>query len=344
MCNILLSRDDFRNLVFNRDNNKCVICGEDAVDAHHIIERKLFDDGGYYLNNGASLCSKHHLEAEMTILSPTDIRNAANITSIILPNHFYVGAEYDKWGNDILPNGQRLRGEMFDNEPVQKVLERANLLNIFTDYVKYPRTAHAPWSESVTDDDKIIKDLSKFIGRYVVITEKMDGENTSLYTNYEHARSINSNNHPSRDWVKNLRANIGYNIPDKWRICGENLYAKHSIHYCKENNNELSSYFYMFSIWNELNVCMSWDETVEWAYLLELDVVPVLYEGIWDMDKINEITSKVNTDEMEGYVIRLKDSFHYSEFKNSVCKYVRKNHVQTSNHWTSEKLIKNSLK
>ncbi len=53
-----MTRDDFRNAVFARDNHRCVICGEPAKDAHHILERRLFPDGGYYLNNGASLCEK----------------------------------------------------------------------------------------------------------------------------------------------------------------------------------------------------------------------------------------------------------------------------------------------
>lgn len=53
---ILLTRDDFREFVFKRDNHKCVVCGEPAVDAHHILERRLFHDSGYYLDNGASLC------------------------------------------------------------------------------------------------------------------------------------------------------------------------------------------------------------------------------------------------------------------------------------------------
>lgn len=35
----LLSRDDFREGVFLRDNHQCVICKEPGKDAHHIIER-----------------------------------------------------------------------------------------------------------------------------------------------------------------------------------------------------------------------------------------------------------------------------------------------------------------
>ena len=57
--NILLSRDEFREGVFERDGHKCVVCKEQGKDAHHILERRLFNDGGYYLDNGATLCEKH---------------------------------------------------------------------------------------------------------------------------------------------------------------------------------------------------------------------------------------------------------------------------------------------
>jgi 5-methylcytosine-specific restriction endonuclease McrA len=43
----LLTRDEFRNSVFERDRHRCVICGsEGKLDAHHIIERRLWTDGG----------------------------------------------------------------------------------------------------------------------------------------------------------------------------------------------------------------------------------------------------------------------------------------------------------
>ena len=37
--NKLLTRDQFREAVFARDNHKCVFCHQPAVDAHHILER-----------------------------------------------------------------------------------------------------------------------------------------------------------------------------------------------------------------------------------------------------------------------------------------------------------------
>ena len=245
---ILLDRDTFRNSIFERDGKRCVICSNEAKDAHHILERRLFSDSGYYINNGASLCEKHHLEAEMTILSCNDIRRAANIETIILPPHFYNDVEYDKWGNEILKNGTRIKGELFNDPSVQKILGRGNVLSLFSDLVKYPRTFHLPWSPGMNRDDRMMSNIDVFEGNEVMICEKLDGENTSMYFNHIHARSLNSDSHPSRNWVKNLWAQKGYLIPEGWRVCGENMYAKHAIHYSNENGNALDTYFYMFSI------------------------------------------------------------------------------------------------
>jgi hypothetical protein len=68
----LLSREDFKRLVFERTKGKCCVpgCNCDAVDAHHIMDRKLWSDGGYYISNGAALCSEHHLDAEQGRITP----------------------------------------------------------------------------------------------------------------------------------------------------------------------------------------------------------------------------------------------------------------------------------
>lgn len=343
--NILLTRDVFRSSVLERDQHLCVICKDPAVDAHHILERRLFTDGGYYLNNGASLCEKHHRAAEATTLGCDEIRKAAGITEIILPDHLYEDIEYDKWGNEIFKNGTRSKGELFNDPSIQKVL--APVLDVFTDRVKYMRTFHLPWSPGVNRDDRTMTNLDAFQGQQVMICEKLDGENTTMYSDYMHARSINSDHHPSRNWAKNLWAQKGYNIPQGWRVCGENMFAKHAIHYTKEKGNALDSYFYMFSIWDERNICLSWDETEEWAELLEFTLIPVLYKGIWDMNVIEALNKRMeaNPTTIEGYVVRLSRAYHYSEFKTICGKYVRKGHVSNNHgHWSTQKIIKNELK
>jgi hypothetical protein len=338
--NKLLSRDEFRNKVFERDSFKCIMCGNPAKDAHHILERRLFPDEGYYIDNGASLCEQHHLDAEMTTLSTQEIREKLNIKEPILPPHLYRDNEYDKWGNIILPNGSRSKGELFFDESVQKILTVGNVLHLFTNYIKYPRTYHLPFSEGRTKDDKVLQNCEQFKNKRVIVTLKMDGENTTMYSDYIHARSLDSNNHPSRNWVKNIHGKIMGDIPTGWRICGENLYATHSIPY-----DNLESYFYIFSIWTNANVCLSWDDTIEWCHLLNLPHVPVLFDGIFDEKKIKDLINPTfNNEEMEGFVIRIADSFQYRKFKDSVGKFVRKNHVHTHGHWMKQKLTPNKLK
>lgn len=334
----LLSRDEFRESTFKRDSYKCLICSKPAVDAHHIIERKLWTDGGYYLNNGASLCSEHHIEAEETKISCEKLRELAKIKDFPLPEHLSHSEKYDKWGNQILPNGTRLKGELFTDVSVQKIL--TPVLSLFVDKVKYPRTFHLPWSPGVSSDDKVLESTDVFIGKQVVVTVKMDGENTTMYNDYIHARSLDSDNHPSRSMVKQIHAGVCMDIPIGWRVCGENLFAVHSIKYSK-----LEDYFLVFSIWNDKNECLDWTSTVMWSELLGLKTVPVLYTGLYDEKLIKGLYKEfINDDPCEGYVVRLHDSFTYRQFRTSVAKYVRSCHVTTDQHWKTKEIERNILK
>lgn len=340
MTEILLTRDAFREAVFARDSNKCVNCKESAVDAHHIIERRLWPDSGYYLSNGASLCNKCHILAEQTILSAQQIREKLGIQKPILPPHLYDDAEYYKWGNILLSNGKRIKGELFFDESVQKIIQP--VIELFIDYTKYPRTYHCIWSASKTNDDRTLESMDHFYGKEVVVTEKKDGENSSIYSDgYFHARSIDGNSHPSQTWLKNFIQKWFFNLPKGWKVCGENLYATHSIQY-----KNLSNYFQAFSIWNERNICLSWHETVEWCQLLGIQHVPVLYQGMYDEQIIKSLyQDKRDDDMMEGYVIRIADSFKYYDFKKSIAKYVRKGHIAETVHnwrlrWDANKINK----
>ena len=350
---MLLARDEFRTQVFERDRHRCVVCGNGLhnghkIDAHHIIERRLWTDGGYYLDNGATLCDDGkdgcHYKAETTYLSVEDVRRFAGIEKVILPEDMYPDHVYDKWGNVILADGRRTKGPLYNDESVKKVLADFNrpiyismgeelvgdLEPIqFVEYVKYPRTYHLPWSPGKTEDDRTMQDLSVFEGKRVIVTRKMDGENFSGYRDYCHARSVDGRSHYTRDWAKNFWMQRSYELPEGWRVCAENLYAVHSIRY-----EDLPGYLLGFSIWNEYNQCLSWDDTVEWFNLLDIPMVPVLYDGIWDEAKIKSLyNEKTDLNTHEGYVVRLADAFDYRDFKASVAKFVRANHVGTNAHW-----------
>jgi len=197
---------------------------------------------------------------------------------------------------------------------------------------KYPRTLHLPDSPGATSDDKRLT-FNPFEGKEVVITAKMDGENTTMYTNGLHARSIDSPYHKSRTFVSRLHSLFSFDIPTNMRICGENLYAKHSIYY-----KNLIAYFQVFNIWED-DECLSWDDVVTWCNYFGLPTVPVLYEGIWDNSF--QPLHIVNGDLCEGYVVRLREAFFMDEFSTSVGKYVRANHVTTHAHWMNELLVPN---
>lgn len=188
---------------------------------------------------------------------------------------------------------------------------------------------------------------SKYSGKYDIETETHNyfangtlvHNCTTMYNDYIHARSIDSKHHSSRDYVKAVQGGIAHCIPEGWRICGENMYALHSIPY-----DNLESYFLAFSIWNEHNICLDWDTTVDYCKnRFGIKHVPVLWRGIFDQNYL-ELGLKLDSNKQEGYVIRITDSFRYNDFEKSVAKYVRPKHITTDEHWMSKEVIPNKLK
>lgn len=204
---------------------------------------------------------------------------------------------------------------------------------------KYKSTKHLPFSPGVSSDDKVHKSTQQFEGKEVVATLKMDGENSSLYRHGTHAKSMDSRHHPSRAWLKAYHATFAHEIPEGWRICGENLYAKHSIGY-----SDLPSYFMGFSVWDESNTALSWDDSVEFMELLGLTPVPVLYRGVYDEVVLKKLANSLDLNNQEGFVVRLAGRIPYAEFSDSLAKWVRAGHVQTDEHWMNAAVVPNGLK
>jgi hypothetical protein len=170
--------------------------------------------------------------------------------------------------------------------------------------------------------------MDGFIGKQVVLTEKLDGENASIYPDYYHPRSVIDDSHASRNWLKGYKANFQYLIPDNWRVCGESMYAEHSIRY-----EDLKTFFYAISIWDDSNYCLDWAEFLKWCLTLGIIHVPVLYIGEFDYQKIKEIYESLDFKRHEGIVCRVMHSFHYDDFQQYVAKAVRPAHVDTDDHW-----------
>ena len=336
----LLTRDQLCQSALKRDGHRCVVCRAPATVVHSIVDNALFSDGGHDLANAVSLCEEHRLKAEQTLLTCEELRELIHVGDPCLPEHLSTenGESYDRWGNPYFKNGRKYRGELWWEETCQKALASAGLLKDFCPYVHYPRTMHLPWSPNLQNDDRRIESLAAFQGEDVVVTLKMDGESATLYQDYYHARSLDSRHHPSRDWIKAFHARIAHEIPPDWRLCGENLFAQHSIRY-----DELESFFYLFNIW-ERGRRLSWDDTLGYAAMLGLTVVPVLYRGPWNEKILRELGAKLDEQQDEGYVVSLTRSFRASEWRTCAAKYVRPAHVRTTEHWMTSRIIPNGLK
>lgn len=209
------------------------------------------------------------------------------------------------------------------------------------DRYKYPRTYHFDWSLSLMNDDRRLPSLEPFVGKRVIVTEKLDGENTSLYRDGLHARSIDSARqaHETRDWIKAFHGTIAHNIPEGWRVCGENMTAKHSIFY-----DELESFFYGFAVYDERNVSLAWDEAVAVFEMLGVQHVPVLYDGVFDEALLRRMAKEQDPTKVEGYVCRVAEEIPYSTWFLNVAKYVREKHVNTTQHWMHAQFVPNKLR
>lgn len=202
---------------------------------------------------------------------------------------------------------------------------------------KYGRTYHLPYSPGSTSDDKISESVSSLIGKYIVITEKLDGENTGIQDLGVYARSHGA--FTTSSWSREVRLlhkmKVENMLGNGVFLFGENLEGIHSIEY-----TNLESYFYIFGV-RDNNKWVSWDEVEEYSYLLDIPTVPVLFRGIVNSEKelqkiVEDLVTKPSVlgGSREGVVVRNAGDFENEDFGENVMKWVRKNHVTTDKHWT----------
>ena len=317
----MLSRDEFRRLVFKRDGSTCIVpgCGKAAVDAHHIIERKLWardENEGYFADNGVSVCERHHKLAEV-IIPPQMLRKWALISNRVMPKALNAGKDYDKWGVEL------------------KMPTR--------EYIKFPSTPYLPFSEQVGE---FVTDSMLLLNMPLLVTEKMDGSNVVLTSGKIAARNGTHADHPSFDLLKAEHASRKQRIPLGVQVFGEWLYAKHSIHYT--GDLALDSFMQIFHAYDVRTRCfLGWDDVKALAEQVGYPVVPALaenveYSNIWEFQAhITKMAQRVIKEGREGIVVRPMTPFHYSHFEQYTGKYVRANHVQTDEHWRERTIVRN---
>jgi hypothetical protein len=202
---------------------------------------------------------------------------------------------------------------------------------------KYNRTYHLPWSPGSTNDDRISNNVESLLGIEIVITEKLDGENTGMEDEGVYARSHAA--FTTSAWSREVRQlhkiKVEGQLGEDVFLFGENMEGIHSIEY-----TNLDSYFYIFGV-RDNGVWIPWHQVEEYSYLLDIPTVPVLFKGVINTQKelkelVNNLVSKPSElgGQREGIVIRNAGAFDNEDFKDNVMKWVRAGHVTTDVHWT----------
>jgi len=213
---------------------------------------------------------------------------------------------------------------------------------------KYPKTPHLPWSECVSREDKRLGSVVHFLNNPIIITEKMDGSNVCLTSSLDvFARSHSgAPGHPSFDYLKAIHASLRSKIDSRLSIFAEWCFAVHSIEY-----EGLDSYLNIFGVLEKNKTWWSWWEVEASAKYLGIPTVPVI--GITVITSQEELIKEttpgigvrsVYGGDTEGRVVRLAGEFNNDDFMLCVAKWVRKNHVQTDEHWTQQEIKKQKVK
>ena len=383
------NRQQFREQVFERDNNTCVIpwCDRAADDAHHILERSLWENGGYIPKNGASVCDAHHRYAEVNDIPPQAFWQWIGIQSPPTPTWDEATQQemLETWGwlddtSGDIPETWNVDkwGTPFNRPPHEHLRER----------IKYPSSRHLLplyWydetsaSERIENDDTELQTIEPFVGKPLVITEKIDGGNCMLVSDMETPVRARNGSDP-RETMEMLykpgglywQQEVNQKLPDNLQVFGEWVLAKHSIHYgcdcepaCEDTAPGVSkltgidddrAYFQIFGVFNtDWNTWLSWPTTEQIAQELGFPTTPVLYhedsndtatfETEYEARQtLLEYAHDVVDRGGEGIIVRSKFPFHYGQFTHNLGKYVRENHVKDDEkHWSKRTMVKNRL-
>ena len=203
--------------------------------------------------------------------------------------------------------------------------------------MKYPKTPYWAYSPGAPRDGDDLADVAGFVGRRVVVTEKLDGGNTLLWRGQVFARSVAA---PSTGkWMAMVKKYHAWKVtePDVW-LYGEDIYGVHSIEYDPVPEDET---FYAFALrWTDGRFA-SFHALVNYARQRSIPVVPILFEGTFrTVDDLRDFVNRAHRKPSalggarEGVVIRAAHGFPAEDFRSNVCKSVRAGHVQSEEHWT----------
>lgn len=146
--------------------------------------------------------------------------------------------------------------------------------------------------------------------------------------------------------AKQIHARVRGEISAGLSVFAEYCYAVHSIAY-----DALPGYVLVFGVRDDGDgTFWSWGETTMLADELGLPTVPLLYRGAFPNVTSFEAQTKALAAQAsvfggprEGVVARLAGAIPGEAFGRSVAKWVRRDHVQTDDHWLHQAVVPQRL-
>ncbi|PSQ45128.1 hypothetical protein BRD17_02225 [Halobacteriales archaeon SW_7_68_16] len=348
------------------NDGQCIVpwCSGEAAASHAIVDRQIREGGDDHPANRVAVCDTHRRYAEQDAIPPQAFWLWAGIDDPPLPAGLDT-SDVDR------------RGEPFGTP--RKGAERR--------YIKYRSTRHLLplYREDATTaagrtehDDTELGTVEPFVGRPLVVTHKMDGSNCTLVGDPQQPVRARNGSEPIETMRPLYRPGgmywtqtVNQKLPDRLQVFGEWLWAKHAIHYgcdcddpCSDRGPPLTdlvdcdderAYFQVFGVFDtELNLWLSWPETVTVAETLGFPTVPVI-DAEDDADpatfdtprearrRLADYARDVIAEGGEGIVVRPKFPYHYGQFPRRIGKYVRENHVDDESHWRRKRRTRNRL-
>ena len=193
----------------------------------------------------------------------------------------------------------------------------------------YPKTPYFSFSSNFDNDDIVSKNLENFLGKQLVITEKIDGSNIKLEWNGRCYETFTRGGNPTKGHFFSYLKRLIYTLPPiekNYSIFCEYVAFAHNIDY-----KEIPNILYIISVFDKsTQQFLSWDDTRNISNYLGLPTVPELFIGIINStDELKGIClsfqgkSEISPSaSKEGVVVRLYNSFHIKDFPISVAKCV----------------------
>jgi len=185
-------------------------------------------------------------------------------------------------------------------------------------FFRFPHTPHLAWlGGGSAREDKVFSpaERSAFLEKPVVIEEKVDGANIGISVSPSGEIRVQNRGQyiqlPSPGQFGRLPSWLAVNAENLIEALGQNLIlfgewctARHTVAY-----EELPDWFIAFDIYDrEEDFFWTTERRDELAALLEIPVVPKLFQGHASLDEIKVLVlneaSRLGTSQLEGVVVR----------------------------------------